>query len=303
MSDEVLRSKVKDLLEKMERVFHTEWRKTKLNLDHEMVEHFVDPKGTFLQPDGANTNIPWASRDELLISYKALLEEFGSGVTDKVATKPAVTPENYAEVVSAIEAEESTGAVDSTPTSSQESAIPNPAKEGIPAPITSSHAIPKPQTGTQGIPGPGNVQWPGPMTAPVGINAAASTPAAAPGFPNPFAAAAAKQDPPKGPAPMEGPEGAAGASLKHDPAALRAKDSQKKFAHLLEGVKTEIIRDFILAEGTNSNTGKPTIIIYTLENIWLEFAFPFEEGQRILNKYPQRDPELIEFMKASGHSE
>ncbi|MGJ8673709.1 hypothetical protein [Rubritalea sp.] len=303
MSDEVLRSKVKDLLEKMERVFDTEWRKTKLNMDHEMVEHFVDPKGSFLSPDGAHTNIPWPSRDELLISYRSLLQELGGELSSAKASTQQVVETNYADVVSALEAEHDTESVELTsPVKKNELAdkisdIPGP--QAMPAPITSSHAIPKPNTGTQGIPGPGNIQWPGPMTAPVGVNAAAAS--APKGFPNPFTQAALKKDEPKGPAPMEGPAG--GSSLKHDPAALRAIDSKKKFAYLLEGVKQETVRDFILAEGTNSNTGKPTVIIYTLEQIWLEFAFPYEEGQRILTKYPQRDPELIEFMKASGHNE
>ncbi len=73
MSEDVLKNKVQDRLEKMERVFHTEWRKTKLNLDHDMIEHFIDPKGTFFEPEGANTVIPWTSRDALLISYRSLL--------------------------------------------------------------------------------------------------------------------------------------------------------------------------------------------------------------------------------------
>ncbi|MFC5051922.1 hypothetical protein ACFPK9_15065 [Rubritalea spongiae] len=302
MSDEVLRSKVKDLLEKMERVFHKEWRKTKLNMDHEMVEHFVDPKGTFLQPDGVNTNIPWPSRDELLICYRSLLEEFAGELSEGV-TAPEVTKEkSYADIVSGEDSLNDSLIASTAESLKGDVAIPKPIQQGIPAPITSSHAIPKPKTGTEGIPGPGNIQWPGPMTAPIGVTAAAGTPQVPKsGFHNPFAAAAAKPDTPKAPAPMEGPSG--GVSLKHDPAALRAIDCQKKFAYLLEGVKQETIRDFILAEGTNSNTGKPTIIIYTLEQIWLEFAFPYEEGQRILNKYPQRDPELIEFMKASGHNE
>ena len=176
------------------------------------------------------------------------------------------------------------------------SAGPEPSKVNIPAPITSSHAIPKPQTGTQAIPGPGNMQWPGPMTAPVAIGAATKQ-----GFPNPFAAAVNKKEP-KAPAAMQGPE-TGKSSVKADPAAIRAIAAKEKFAYLFPGVETEIIRDFILLEGKNSGTNKPTVIIYTLESIWLEFAFPFEEGSRILNKYPQRDRELIEFMKASGHSE
>lgn len=76
---------------------------------------------------------------------------------------------------------------------------------------------------------------------------------------------------------------------------------RKKFGYLLEGVKQEKIRDFILADGINTKTGKPSMIIYTPAGIWLEFAFDFDEGKRILDKYPQRDPELIEFMKSTGH--
>ncbi|MFC4994232.1 hypothetical protein [Rubritalea tangerina] len=300
MSDDVLRNKVQDLLEKMERVFHTEWRKTKLNLDHEMIEHFIDPKGTFFEPDGPNTIIPWTSRDELLISYKSLLEEFGGTVEGAGIVSEEVADKNYADVISAAdhEAEEEDEKEQQTHAPSRDTqSVPKPVKEDIPAPITSSHAIPKPQTGTQAIPGPGNVQWPGPMTAPVSIGPAAG----GPGFPNPFAAAVNKKEP-KPPAAMQGPE-TGKPKVKQDPSAIRAIAAQKKFAHLLKDVKQEVIRDFILAEGTNSGTGKPTVIIYTLENIWLEFAFPFEEGQRILNKYPQRDPELIEFMKSAGHNE
>ena len=39
-------------------------------------------------------------------------------------------------------------------------------------------------------------------------------------------------------------------------------------------------------------TGVQTCALPIFENIWLEFAFPYEEGLRILKKYPQRDPEL-----------
>lgn len=298
MSEEVLKNKVKDLLEKMERVFHTEWRKTKLNLDHEMIEHFIDRRGTFFEPDGSDNNIPWTSRDELLISYRSLLEEFGGSLEAAgVSTEQTPVSETSPEVVKAVEAATSAQEVKKEAPKEVEEDLPGPEKVNIPAPITSSHAIPKPQTGTQAIPGPGNVQWPGPMTAPVAI-ASANTQQ---GFPNPFAAAVNKKEP-KAPAAMQGPE-TGKASVKADPAAIRAIAAKEKFAYLFPGVKTEIIRDFILLEGTNSGTGKPTVIIYTLESIWLEFAFPFEEGSRILNKYPQRDPELIEFMKASGHSE
>lgn len=281
MSDEVLRSKVKDLLEKMERVFKTEWRKTKLNLDHEMIEHFIDPKGTFFEPDGANTQIPWTSRDELLISFRSLLEEFGEDVGDS-STAPQEGGQQKSHTDEVIEA------------AAQEVPDPTPA---IPVPKASTSSIPKPQTTTQVIPGPGNVQWPGPMTAPIAVQSASTQ-----GFHNPFAAAIEKKDPPKGPASMEAPD-TTKPKVAQDPAALRAIACKEKFAALLEGVNSEVIRNFILAEGTNSGTGKPTVIIYTLEQIWLEFAFPYEEGSRILNKYPQRDAELIEFMKAQGHNE
>ena len=287
MSDDVLRNKVQDLLEKMERVFHTEWRKTKLNLDHEMIEHFIDRKGTFFEPEGSNTVIPWASRDELITSYRSLLDEFGGtleGAGDKA-------DQNYVDVVNTTD-----HVVDATKQQEVKSVLPNPAKVDIPAPVTSSHAIPRPQTGTQPIPEPGNVQWPGPMTQPIAIS-----PASAQGFPNPFAAAVNKKEP-KAPASMQGPDTGM-AEVKADPAVARAIISKEKFAHLLEGVNHVVIRNFVLAEGTNTGTGKPTLIIYTLENIWLEFAFPYEEGLRILTKYPQRDPELIEFMKSSGHNE
>jgi hypothetical protein len=287
MSDDVLRNKVQDLLEKMERVFHTEWRKTKLNLDHEMIEHFIDRKGTFFEPEGSNTVIPWASRDELITSYRSLLDEFGGtleGAGDKA-------DQNYVDVVNTTD-----HVVDATKQQEVKSVLPNPAKVDIPAPVTSSHAIPRPQTGTQPIPEPGNAQWPGPMTQPISIS-----PASSQGFPNPFAAAVNKKEP-KAPASMQGPDTGM-AEVKADPAVARAIISKEKFAHLLEGVNHVVIRNFVLAEGTNTGTGKPTLIIYTLENIWLEFAFPYEEGLRILTKYPQRDPELIEFMKSSGHNE
>ncbi|MEO1856839.1 MAG: hypothetical protein ABGY95_05675 [Rubritalea sp.] len=292
MSDDVLRSKVQDLLEKLERVFHTEWRKTMLNLDHEMIEHFVDAKGTFFEPEGANTVIPWTSRDELLISYRSLLEEFGASLEDagKLSDKKAET--DFAEAVNSADHVVEEDAKEET----DKVVVPNPTKSEIPAPNTSSHAIPRPHTGTQPIQLPGNVQWPGPMTAPVAV-----VPASAQGFPNPFAAAVNKKEP-KAPASMEGPDTGL-AKVTSDPAAVRAIVTRKKFAHILKGVKHEVIRDFILAEATNTGTGKPTMIIYTLENIWLEFAFPYEEGLRILLKYPQRDPELIEFMKSSGHNE
>ena len=292
MSDDVLRNKVQDLLEKMERVFHTEWRKTKLNLDHEMIEHFIDAKGTFFDPEGTNTVIPWASRDELLISYKSLLEEFGASLEYAGAESEEDGDQNYVDVVNAADHQ----VEKETKQQTVKSVVPNPAKAEIPAPITSSHAIPKPKTGTQAIPGPGNVQWPGPMTQPVAIG-----PASAQGFPNPFAAAVNKKEA-KAPASMEGPDTGM-AKVKTDPAAVRAIASREKFSHLLKGVKSEVIRNFILAEGAHTGTEKPTLIIYTLENVWLDFAFPYEEGIRILTKYPQRDPELIEFMKSSGHNE
>lgn len=280
MSDEVLRSKVKDLLEKMERVFKTEWRKTKLNLDHEMIEHFIDPKGTFFDPDGPNTQIPWTSRDELLISFRSLMEEFADDLGSKPVSSVDEKVKTHTDEVIAAAAKE----------------VPAP-KPVMPTPTNTTSSIPKPQTATQFIPSPDGVQWPGPMTAPIAVQHASAQ-----GFPNPFAAAVQKKDPPKGPAAMEGPNSDK-TKVTQDPAAIRAIACRKKFSALLKDVKSEVIRDFILAEGTNSGTGKPTIIIYTLEQIWLEFAFPYEEGSRILNKYPQRDAELIEFMKATGHSE
>ncbi len=294
MSDDVLRNKVQDLLEKMERVFHTEWRKTKLNLDHEMIEHFIDAKGSFLVPEGPGSAIPWAGRDELLVSYRSLLADFSSILdADADATgKEAEAERSYADVVNSADQV----VADVTEQIEVKPVVPDPVKANIPAPLTSSHAIPRPQTGTQAIPGPGNVQWPGPMTAPVAIG-----PASSQGFPNPFAAAVNKKEP-KPPASMQGPD-TGKAMVKADPEAVRAIVSREKFSHLLEGVDSKEIRNFILAEGKNSGTGKPTLIIYTLENIWLEFAFPYEEGLRILTKYPQRDPELIEFMKSSGHNE
>lgn len=276
MSDELLRSKVKDLLEKMERVFKTEWRKTKLNLDHEMIEHFIDPKGTFFDPDGPNTQIPWASRDELLISFRSLMQEF-EGEVASVESSPSAVEAHTSKVIERA-AEE----------------LPTP-KPLMPAPTNTTSSIPRPQTTTQFIPSPNGVQWPGPMTAPISVQ-----PASAQGFPNPFAAALQKKDPPRAPAAMVSP-GVSIGKVAQDPAVIRAIACRDKFAKLLDGVKTEVIRDFILAEGSNSGTGKPTVIIYTLEQIWLEFAFPYEEGSRILNKYPQRDAELIEFMKGSGH--
>lgn len=279
MSDEVLISKVKDLLEKMERVFKTEWRKTKMNLDHEMIEHFIDPKGTFFEPDGSNTQIPWASRDELLISFRSLLEEFSDETS--IDEAPSENGRTHTDDVIA-------AAAAAVPTKPQD------AKPVVPSPQTAS--IPRPQTSTQVIPGPGSAQWPGQMTAPVAL-----TPASSQGFHNPFASAVQKKDTPRGPASMKGPDNGK-KKVAQDPAALRAIACREKFSSLIEGVNTEEIRDFILAEGTNSGTGKPTVIIYTLEQIWLEFAFPYEEGSRILNKYPQRDAELIEFMKAAGHS-
>ena len=282
MSDDVLKNKVQDLLEKIERVFHTEWRKTKLNLDHEMIEHFIDGKGTFFEPEGSNTVIPWTSRDELLISYRSLLEEFGGSVEGAGVVSEEAADRNYADVVNAVDH----AVEEETKQQATKSAIPNPAKAEIPGP----------QTGTQAIPGPGNVQWPGPITGPVAIG-----PASAQGFHNPFAAAVNEKEP-KPPTSMQGPDTGM-PKVEVDPAALRAIVSMEKFAHLLKGVKHEVIRNFVLAEGTNSGTGKPTIVIYTLENVWMEFAFPYEEGQRILNKYPQRDPELIEFVKSSGHKE
>lgn len=280
MSDEVLRSKVKDLLEKMERVFKTEWRKTKLNLDHEMIEHFIDPKGTFFEPEGPDTQIPWASRDELLISFRSLVEEFeGLGESAPSSDNSKQETGSHTDAVIAAAAAEESKAIPERP------AMPKPKTAGIP----------KPQTTSQAIPGPGTSQWPGQMTAPIAMQ-----PASAQGFHNPFAEAVEKKDP-KPPAAMQPDNGKP--KVAHDPAALRAIAAKEKFSHLLKGVQSEVIRDFILAEGTNSGTGKPTVIIYTLEQIWLEFAFPYEEGDRILKKYPQRDPELIEFMKASGHSE
>lgn len=282
MSDEVLRSKVKDLLEKMERVFKTEWRKTKLNLDHEMIEHFIDPKGTFFDPDGPNTQIPWVSRDELLISFRSLLEEFSGEMSATEATENTVKSHTD-EAIQAAASEVATAP-----------STVKPAMPSVPSPKTT--AIPRPQTTSQSIPGPGPAQWPGQMTASIAMQTASEQ-----GFHNPFAAAVGKKDPPKGPAAMESPD-TGKKKIALDPAALRAISCREKFSDLLNGVQTEEVRDFILAEGTNSGTGKPTVIIYTLEQIWLEFAFPYEEGSRILNKYPQRDAELIEFMKAAGHS-
>lgn len=289
MSDDVLKNKVQDLLEKMERVFHTEWRKTKLNLDHEMIEHFVDARGSFLEPEGSNAMIRWASRDELLISYRSLLEEFGASVEATGVVAETAADRSYDDVVkTADHTEEGEGLKQQT----AETVAPNPVKPDILTSVTTSHAIPKPRTGISG-PGPGNVQWPGPMTAPVAIS-----PASAQGFPNPFATALNNIRP----ASIEAPDPDLTEAI-NDPATIRANVSIEKFAHLLKGVNHEVIRNFVLADGTNSGTDKPTIVIYTIENIWMEFAFPYEEGQRILKKYPQRDPELIEFMKSSGHNE
>ncbi|WP_018969195.1 hypothetical protein [Rubritalea marina] len=343
MSEDVLKQKVQILLTAMETVFHQEWRKTKLNMDHEMIEHFIDAKGSFLQPEGPTTVIPWHSRDALLAAYRSLQEELGestSGVpltTRQVVQQPAspisqaqaaapaqpakqapTPPDNepLADTQSYLDIVNGVGVDDDLSKSAQPSPQ-NPApteqlddvKKPESAPVEAKTApeepaVPKPQmpasenTGSQAIPKPGDVQWPGPMTAPIGIQPAG---AGAPGFHNPFAAAVTKKEP-KAPASMVGPD-TGKPQVKADPATLRAIASKEKFSHLLKDVKHEVVRDFILAEGTHSGTDKPTIIIYTLENIWLDFAFPYEEGHRILNKYPQRDPELIEFMKASGQSE
>jgi hypothetical protein len=337
MSDEVLKQKVQDLLTAIDTVFHKEWRKTKLNLDHEMIEHFIDPKGSFLDPEGPTTVIPWNSRDLLLAAYRSLQDEMGGGTsgsplaTDQVVQQPASPlsqaqptepsrseptdrdTQSYLDIVNGVgnDVPDPNKKVEAaivepearvepqvepvpTPEPKVSNDVPEPAKPSMPSP----ELPPSEKTGSQAIPKPGAVQWPGPMTAPVGIQPAGAT---APGFANPFAAAVAKKEP-KAPAAMQGPD-TGKPKVKADPAALRAIAAKEKFSHLIDGVQHEVIRDFILADGKNSGTGKPTVIIYTLEQIWLEFAFPYEEGQRILNKYPQRDAELIEFMKASGKSD
>lgn len=329
MNDEILRSHVVDLLEKIERVFSTEWRKTKLNLDPEMIEHFVDPKGTFLAPESATAMIPWPSRDELLVTYRLLVQELH--VPSATPAVPAIPPNMVTKPVTQI-----IDGIDNSPLGSTIEVVPPIARREVPSapiqappvpqppsvtpqpiaaaapqqlappcpplpvgipqvmpqptPPTKKTAadIPKPVLPSMGgagrIPGPGNMpQWPGIMTAPIHLS----------------------------PIGVGGAAAALGGNVttktpteNFTPAAVEAPEitaCKSKFAHLLHGVKSEVIRNFILAEGTNTGTDKPTIIIYCIDAVWQEFAFDYDEGKRILNKYPQRDGELIDFIKVAGH--
>lgn len=78
--------------------------------------------------------------------------------------------------------------------------------------------------------------------------------------------------------------------------AITDEEILEKHAALLTGVKYQRYRDFVLAEGTKSGTSAPTLIICALTDDWLEFQFPYEEGQRLLQKYPQRDQELAQLI-------
>lgn len=78
--------------------------------------------------------------------------------------------------------------------------------------------------------------------------------------------------------------------------AITDEEILEKHSALLTGVKYQRYRDFVLAEGTKSGTSAPTLIICTLTDDWLEFQFPYEEGQRLLQKYPQRDQELAQLI-------
>lgn len=290
MSEEALRQKVIDLLERMERVFQTEWRKTKLNLDPEMIEHFVDPKGSFLTPESSTATIPWPSRDELLLSYRSLRAEVFGADAATAATAASPASSSVATSSGSPVVPQASSVIPTTP-----GQVPRQTSRDIPKPQTSAQSLPSPFPGNK-VPQQMPVQWPGPMTAPLSIS-----PASALAFQQ--VAGSQPVKPPsvsaKAPAPMS-PSGQTKPANTEPEHILQAKE---KFGHLIEGVQYEIIRDFILADGANSGTGKPSVIIHTKHLIWLEFAFDYAEGKRILVKYPQRDAELIEFMKASGHSE
>lgn len=307
MTDEILRSHVKELLERIERVFSTEWRKTKLNLDPDMIEHFVDPKGTFLTPESSTAMIPWPSRDELLVTYRRLVEELHlpSATPDVQAVPPHTVTNVVSQIVGDIAPRAVLPTVEAVPpipprvdTESPMQAPPVPKHHFIPEPPMppeppqaapqafppqaapkklTANDIPKPVFPSMGgsgkLPSPGIMpQWPGIVTASIPLMP--STP--------PMSAEMATP------------------AINNEPPEITF--CKNKFAHLLNGVKFEVIRNFILAEATNTGMDKPTIIIYCIDAVWQEFAFDYDEGKRILNKYPQRDGELIEFIKVAGHS-
>lgn len=321
MSDQAFYNKVKLLLDKLDLVFHQEWDMTRDRLGKNSASDFIDPEGSFLEPEGDRGMAEWKSRDELLHAYRSTVVALmrveraktgsqqlmppsqstgGQNLSDSsapvsvypAAAKPPGQPvprdshhdpsvEELARAAAEDEGADEPQQRDrpSSETEKQKADLPekgadrSPSASKIPA-----MRIPKPVTGPQGFPSP--------FSKPVPIQ-----PASTPAVDKPRES----EDPNR---PSFGERG--GASSED---ADVEPEVREKFAHLLEGVKSKRIRDFILAEGTNTKTGKPSMIIHIPKRIWLEFAFDYEEGRRILNKYPQRDRELIEFMAATGHSE
>lgn len=339
MIDATFYKKVKVLLNKLDLVFEQDWANTKRNLDPSVIQHFVDPDATFLEPEGLNTNGQWQSRDELLTAYRSVvvalmkLEQSGKLASAPVSAQPAQTitspqqapshhapglsqhsePVNVYPVKSGQELEDrqvtppqqvpaaeqqlpvrdaqaiaqmAAEAVPSLqqPQSVSASSVASPSASPKPA-APSAIPMPKPGTGPQGFPKFGSAKLTGlqpikpvkPTSDTVSEQSAAEKEKAA------LAANTGK------------------VLFSTDDSKKNEQEVREKFSHLLQGVKSETIRDFILAEGTHTGTGKPSMIIYIPDRIWLEFAFDYAEGQRILNKYPQRDPELVEFMRSSGH--
>ncbi|GAA5496829.1 hypothetical protein Rhal01_03015 [Rubritalea halochordaticola] len=350
MIDATFYRKVRVLLDKLDLVFEQDWATTKHNLDPSVIQNFVDPDASFLEPEGLNTHGQWASRDELLTAYNsvvvALMKLENSGkiasapvsaqpaqgsapqqaapaqpqpaaippasqhstpisvypaasaqadLADRAPAQPVQQPAPAAQQPAAMDvqalaqqalAQQSAPSAAATPVAPSNGASPALAPSNSPKPsIPSGMPMPKPGTGPQGFPKFGGAKLTG--LQPIKPVKAASTPVSEQAAEEKEKAALAANT--------------GKVLFSSDDGKSAEQEVRKKFAHLLDGVKSETIRDFVLAEGTHTGTGKPSMIIYIPDKIWLEFAFDFAEGQRILNKYPQRDPELIEFMRSSGH--
>ena len=86
MRDE-LKKAVRDFIERFERVFDTDWERTKRNLsDPRSGECYITDAGTFLRPvgpEGDPENLwRWENRDTLLDAYKKLKALLGSRAND-----------------------------------------------------------------------------------------------------------------------------------------------------------------------------------------------------------------------------
>lgn len=208
-------------------------------------------------------------------------------ISSSIAAKPAVGQDQEASVV-----EQKTANPQTTPqTPPKTSSLSMPSPSMLPGAVGST-VISKssvPLTSKQKVESPAK-----PITAPLEKTVkpeAKSTPKPPPAPGSKAAPVNSQED-----ATPDEQESAGGTAYRCQVTSISDDEILATHAALLKGVKYERYRDFILAEGTNSGTGAPSLVICTLTNDWLEFQFPYEEGQRLLKKYPQRDQELTQLI-------